>query len=178
MSSTNTLNKFSAQHRANAILIAPGTLSTPTNRFDLTVTASLLNGTGLGNADQVYAASVTLAPKADTSIDLLGFEPDGLGGVVNIVRLKYFWIQNNNPLTDNGTLIVGAPNTGSEYYELGGAEYGPLPHEFPVVPQGFRIEFNPAGWTPAVNGISDWIYIYNSGTVSVNFEILLVGASA
>src|SRR5207253_3048633 len=127
-------------------------------------------------ADQAYGEEFTLEAGASTVYDLYGTLSNGIGGTVNIAKLKFLGIQSGNAATDDAGILVGAPTTGSEYFELDAEYGGTLPHEEAVPPGGLLIRANPVGWT-ITNGSNDWLWLHNHGTQAATFQLIIVGGS-
>jgi len=134
---------------------------------------NLDTGTGLNQADKIWADSNTLTASSTTDIDLAGALTDLLGQALTFVRVKGIFLR----------AAVGNVNN----VVLGGAAatqfvgpFGATTHTVACRPGGFLAFIAPdaTGWTVGA-GASDLLRVGNSGAgSSVSYDIMIIGASA
>jgi len=134
----------------------------------------LVNGTGAGQADVLYANAATLAASANTDIDLSGALAPAVGGTSVFVKVKGLVILADTGNTNNVVVGAAASNawatwlnaTGTTTIQPGGAE---------IVIAGSGAS---AGYTVTA-GTGDLLRIANSGAgSSVGYTIAVIGTSA
>lgn len=132
----------------------------------------LANGTGAGQADRVYAKSITLAASANQDIDLNGALLDTLGGPAVFAKIKAIAIKAREANTNN-VVVGGAAANGF----IG--PFGAATHTIAIQPGGmFVISAPGAGWTVTA-ATADLLRVANSGAgTPVTLDIVVIGTSA
>lgn len=135
-------------------------------------TKELANGTGAGQADRVYAKTITLAASGNQDIDLNGALLDTLGGPAVFAKVKAIAVRARDTNVNN--VIVGAAAANGFIGPFGAAT-----HTVAVQPGGMLVISAPgAGWTVTA-ATADLLRVANSGAgTSVTFDIVIVGTSA
>lgn len=141
--------------------------------FNITQLLQLLSGTGSGQADTVYDASLSLAASASNSLDLIGALTDKFGATVNLLHVKAIFIRAGaaNP----GDLTLG---NGATPAALG---FGAGTHTWALSPGecffATKGQGASAGWA-CVGGASDIFKIAAAATAGTyTFDIIVVGTS-
>lgn len=135
---------------------------------------SLANGVGAGQADRVWADTLTVAPSASQDIDLAGALVDALGGACVFARIK-------------GLAVFADPGN-TNNVDVGGAASNPwvgllgATHKVSVRPGGmFAVAAGIADATGYVvtAGTGDILRVTNAGgTTPVTLDVVLIGASS
>lgn len=132
----------------------------------------LTDGAGNGQADRIYARTLTLAASANQDIDLNGALLNPIGGPGVFARVKAIAIRAADTNTNN---VVVKPAAANGF--LG--PFGAAAHQISIQPAGRAILLAPnAGWT-VVAGTGDLLNVANSGAgTPVTFDIIVIGTSA
>lgn len=150
-----------------------GSALAPTNASIASAyTNSIVNGTATGQADKVYAATLTIAASGTNSLDLAGSLTDPLGTTVTFVKVKAIYVKASSANTNN--VVIGGAGAN--------AFIGPFnasTDKVSVAPGDvFIITKTGAGWT-VTPSTADLFLTANSGAgTGVTFEIVIVGTSA
>lgn len=133
----------------------------------------LTTGTGLNNADKIYAASITLTASSGQDVDLAGVLTDAFGVALTFVKLKAIGIKAASGNTNN--VNVSRPASNGVPWLTAASD------AFSVGPGGFFVFVNPAaaGIATVTAATGDIIRFDNSGAgTSVTFDLILIGTSA
>jgi hypothetical protein len=128
-------------------------------------------GTGAGQGDLVFSDTRTIAASGTDNLDLAGGVTDTFGSTVTFVDVK--------------AIIVRASAANTNDVQIGGAGSNPFVGPMggtgvtTLKPGGFVCWVNPgAGWT-VTPSTGDILKVANSaGGTSVDYDIIIVGASA
>lgn len=150
-----------------------GALAPRTHLLFIEKVVDLLNGTGAGQADVLYANTATLAASATADLDLTTLTP-AIGGTSNFVKVKALVIIAADGNTNNVVLGAAAANPWTSIYTATGTEQ--------VRPGGATIKLtsatDTAGFavTPAGQRV---LRVANGGAgTSVTYTIGIIGTSA
>lgn len=141
--------------------------------FALKSQASFAPGTGLGQADKMFAASRTIAASANDDIDLAGSLVDPLGAVVVFAGIKAIFVEALATNVNDVLIGPAATNGFLGPWSLAADKTRIRPGEF------FCITNRSAtGWAVTA-GTGDLLRLTNGGAGStVGYNIVLVGDSA
>lgn len=131
------------------------------------------DGTGSGMADQVWTDTRTIAISGTDDLDLAGVLVNALGATLTFARIKLIAV-TADPANANNVIIGAAAS--NQFV----GPFGASTHTHAIKPGGFYATAAPGatGW-PVTAATADLLRIANSGAgTSVNYSILLVGASA
>jgi hypothetical protein len=134
----------------------------------------LVDGTGAGQANQVYRARRTLAASAFEDLDLSGASlQNPFGTNIAFARIKAVGIAALAANVNN-VVVGGAPSNAWV------GPFGAATHTKAVRPGGFELwACNDATGWPVTATTADLLRIANSaGGSSVTYDILLIGATA
>lgn len=136
----------------------------------LALRLALSNGTGTGQASQVWHDKRTLGPSATENLDLAG------GGLLNAfgvsltftkVKMILVRARDTNNAANNVNFQRGAAN--------GAPIYLANSDGVSLSPGGIAFQYDPIGWT-ITPGTGDILTVTNSaGTNSVDYDIIIVG---
>src|SRR6266850_3923967 len=100
--------RFNAQFSAD--LVNALSFNTITDSVSLPVVVALANGTGAGQANQIFNDQRTLAGSASENINVVNFNGslDGVGGAFSMSRIKAIIVQNLNGTESNSIQVGGA----------------------------------------------------------------------
>jgi hypothetical protein len=146
-------------------------LGSVTFAFDQQSDYQFSQGTALGQADKVYAASNTLAASATANLDLAGSLLDPFGAVVTFAHVNVIRVEASASNV-NDVCFGGAASNGF----LG--QFADPTDVTCVKPGGVLLLVNPGvGWVVTA-GTGDLLKTANSGgTTSVTYKILIIGKS-
>src|SRR6266850_6451745 len=104
--------RFNAQFSAD--LVNALSFNTITDSVSLPVVVALANGTGAGQANQIFNDQRTLAGSANESINVVNFNGslDGVGGAFSMSRIKAIIVQNLH-VTETNNLQIGGAGAGA-----------------------------------------------------------------
>lgn len=133
----------------------------------------LASGTGVGKADRLFADTRTLAASATEDLDLSGSLLDALGGPAAFVKVKGLIIAASKANTNN--VVFGAASSNVWAALLNSTGTVTLR---PGAAACFLAGVGDAGWTVTPT-TGDILKVANSaGSTSVNYDIVVIGASA
>jgi hypothetical protein len=142
------------------------------------VAASLVlaSGTGVGEADRVYADSRTVASAANDDIDLRGVLLDAFGAVLNIAEVVVIGIVNANA---DGVANTTALTVGGGSNPFAGI-FGTAGDQVVIPPGGmFLIACDGAnGLGAAAAGTADILRVANGAGAPATYQIVIIGRSA
>jgi hypothetical protein len=134
---------------------------------------ALTGGTGGGQADTVYAVTLSIAASGSSNVDLNGALTDKFGGAVSMLHLKALVIRNQS--TSPGAITVG---NGTNPAQLG---FGATTHTWAIQPGDVFAVTNGqgsnAGWvvTAATADILKIAAAATAGTYTV--DVIAIGTS-
>ncbi len=135
---------------------------------------SLVDGTGAGEADRIFADTRTLAASATEDLDLAGALLDPLGGAAAMARLKALVVRAAAGNTNNVLVGRAASNGISTLFGATGAVIL-RPGEFLAI----ACAATDATGHVVTGGTGDLLTVANSGAGStVTYDIVAIGASA
>jgi len=156
-----------------ATLIGTTDFNAPTFPLNTIQTMELTDGTGLGQADKLWASqSRTLTATTSENIDLAGSLTDKFGASITFARIKKI-------------LIVFHTTTAGYTLEVGGAAsntwatmFGAANDYIKVRGGGLLFAYAPDVTAYAVTaGTGDILKINNPNAASITYSIVLIGAS-
>jgi hypothetical protein len=167
--STATLN---SNWIARETVAATATVGETTFIHEVGTVFGFSAGTGDGQIDKVYSASLTVAGAGGTMLDLLGGLTDKSGAAINFVKVKGIILHNQSTTK---TVTIGPDATNGWFGAA--APFAAATDAQKVTPGGEWTWKSPGGLAPGA-GATDEIYIANAGAVDAVVEILIVGSSA
>ena len=150
------------------------------DRFDPIVEAALavVNGTGAGQADLLYADERTITTGADDDIDLTGGLTDAFGATLTFVELVALLVINA-PITGNAnttdlSIGGGGANSFVGFFNAVADIIGP------IKPGGAFLlaAADAAGIGTVVDSSGDVLRISNSSGATAIYQIVILGRSA
>ncbi len=141
--------------------------------FNLTRGFGLTSGTGLNQADKIWADTRIIAASGTDDLDLAGVLTDAFGASITFARIKamliYAWGANTN------NVVVGAAASNQFINWVGAGT-----HTVNVRPGGLLLLATPDATAYAVTaGTGDLLRVANSaGGTGVTYDICLIGSSA
>lgn len=137
------------------------------------MTDSLANGTALDQCDLLWHDIRTLAATTSEDIDLAGGISDQFGATVTFAKVRGLVIRNQT--TAAGIILEVGGAASNEW----SAPFGAAGDKVKIGPDGSLALWNPSAAGFAVTGGSaDTLKIYNSGSASSTYQIVIVGSSA
>lgn len=137
---------------------------------------SLLDGTGAGQADLVYAREHEIASAANLDLDLAGALEDGLGGAVVFAELVAMLIINEaeDGTQNTTTVTVGAgSNPFDGFWGTAGDQIALTPGMVMLVAGA-----GAAGIGAVGAGTADILRLANSSGAAAKVQVVLIGRSA
>lgn len=131
--------------------------------------AQVANGTGSGQASQVYQDSGTIGPSATVNIDLAGSLANIFGQTIAFTKIKFIAIRAspNNNVANN--LQVTRPAANGFSWFLAGSD------GFYLAPGAWFLWYDPAG-VPVTAATADLLALINSaGTNTIAYDLVIVG---
>lgn len=133
---------------------------------------SIADGTAVDQADLIWHDVRTLAASTSEDIDIAGGITDQFGSALTFARIKGFVVRNQT--TTVGAILEVGGAASNEWYGWAGA----AGDKAKVGPDGVLYIWNPSADGFAVTaGTADTLKINNSGSASVTYQIILIGAS-
>ena len=169
--------QFSAQLRTTDPFGLPGYAPTAV------LQSILQSGTGADNANQLFTVQVTLAAGADYPLNLytMNGATDQVKGAYAMVALKYLMLQitgNGGVFTESDFLTIGGDGSGTSWTAMFGAGSVKVFSGTINLPGNLEIgEGGAAGW-PVLNGADCMLNIHNGGANPIQFNLIIVGATA
>lgn len=127
----------------------------------------LSDGTGFGQADLKYFARRTLAANTEHDIDLAGALSDQFGTTLTMVKVKAIAVKNPST-NDNDLLLYNPPS--NAWSGMFGAIW--------IAPGGLFLLGAPGPGKAVTPGTGDLLRVYNYGSVTVNYDIIIIATSA
>lgn len=172
MSLTSTIvTQFTGKETAGGDLKS-GSIETALAR----VTKTLADGSGLNQANRLFADSGSLAGAANATFDLFDFNgaKDGQGNTFALTKIKAIVVRNK--ATDAGAILrVGGEGTTAAFMSVNGSD---TVHIADVAPGGELVLVAPsaAGYAVA-DSTNHLLKLANqSGSVALAFDIVILGA--
>lgn len=147
-----------------------GALSTPQDVLTKSIIQNFTNGTGSGQADQIFRDQRTLADGATENLDLAGVLTDPFGVTLTFAKVKVIIIQN---LSTTQTLTLGGAATAQFINWVGGATY-----TVNIPPGGFFAIAAPIAGFAVTATTGDLLKVLNSAGASCIYNIVIIGTSA
>jgi hypothetical protein len=158
---------------ATATLTGTTDLASVNSPLSFNRAVQLINGTGAGKADRMFADTRTLAASATEDLDLSGSLLDALGGSAAFVRIKGLVIAAAKTNTNN--VVFGAASSNAWAALLNSTGTITLR---PGAAACFMAGVADTGWAVTA-GTGDILKVANSaGGTGVNYDIVVIGASA
>lgn len=133
-------------------------------------TSLLANGTGAGQASQVYQVSGTLAGSATTNVDLAGSLTNIFGQTITFTKIKLIAVRAASTNNASNLLQVTRPAANGLPWFLAASD------GFALNAGGWNVFYDPTGVTVTA-GTGDLITLTNSaGTNTIGYDLLIVGA--
>lgn len=138
-----------------------------------TVSWTVSDGTGSGQANRLWHDQRTLAASATENLDLAGSLADAFGATVTFARVKGLLIAASS--ANSNAVVVGAAASNAWSTWVGAST-----HTVTVRPGGVLLLTAPDATAYAVTaGTGDILKIANGGAgTSVTYDIVILGASA
>lgn len=134
----------------------------------------LASGVAVGQADKMFFDQRTLAPSGTEDLDLTGTLLDSFGVAITLARIKAIFISALAANTNN--VIVGAASA-NQWTSLLNAT-GTITLKPGDTFAAIAGAANATGWT-VTGGTGDLLKVLNSAAgTSVDYEIVIIGASA
>ncbi|QNJ57615.1 hypothetical protein SEA_KEANU_9 [Streptomyces phage Keanu] len=158
---------------ASATLTGTTDLASISSPLSFNRAVQLVNGTGAGKADRMFADTRTLAASATEDLDLSGALLDALGGSAAFVRIKGLIVAASKDNTNN--VVFGAASSNAWATLLNSTGTVTLR---PGAAACFLAGVADVGWAVTA-GTGDLLKVANSaGGTPVNYDIVVIGASA
>lgn len=144
-------------------------IGTVKHSVDRTFARSFSDGSGAGQATQMWTDTRTIAASSSENIDLAGVIINALGQVATFTSIKAIWIVAAQANTNNVVIGGAAANA----FPL----FGDPTDTHSVKPGGLFLvtDFNANGWLVTA-GTGDILKIANSGAgSSVAYDIIVIG---
>lgn len=147
-------------------------LATPSVPLELTERYRWASGTAADQADRMFTDRRTLAASATEDLDLAGSLSDGLGGTITFARVKALLVRGADANTNN--VNVSRPAANGVPLFLAASD------GIAVRPGGTFLWVAPdATAVPVTGGTGDLLTVTNSsGSTSVTYDVIILGASA
>lgn len=168
--------KAKVQMRVEAMQMGNHPLSPQKFTPVVAATLALADGTGVNQADLVFAGVRTVAGEANDDIDLRGVLVDAFGAVLNLAEIVAIAIVNAN--------ANGAPNATT--LTVGGGSnpfvgiFGTSGDQVVIPPGGFFLMASggATGLGAAAAGASDILRVANAAGAAATYQIIVVGRSS
>ncbi|HVJ72044.1 MAG TPA: hypothetical protein VM531_11165 [Sphingomicrobium sp.] len=148
-------------------LINAGDFSSGKDQLRLTLESLFANGTGLGQANNVYSKRRTLTTGASEDLDVSGSLTNLFGTSLVFTKIKAIAIQSLAANTTN--LTVSRPANGLPFLSAVG-------DALVLTPGGIFVFVDPSAAGVAVTGGSaDLINVANAAGASASYDVVIVG---
>lgn len=165
---------FRATHTDAPSAPTVGTLAPRTHQIVIEKVLDLLNGTGAGLADVLYANTATLAASANTDIDLSGALVPGVGGTSVFAKVSGLLVVADAGNTNDVLVGAAATNPWATFLNATGT--------MRIRPGGFNLMGTGTADTTryaVTPGTGDLLRVANSAAgTSVLYTIAIIGTSA
>lgn len=147
----------------------PLDLSTASDRKTLNFNTALGNGTGLDQANRIFADERTLATTASDDFDLAGGLTDIYGQTLTLTKVKAIVVYNTATVAGEILTVGGGSNPFITWIGDGS-------DTVKVFPEGLLALVNPslAGYTVTAS-TGDILRVTNSGASNITYRIVLIG---
>jgi hypothetical protein len=131
--------------------------------------AQVSNGTGAGQASQVYQDTGSIAPSGTTTIDLAGSLTNIFGQTITFTKIKLLAIRAAAANNVANNLQVARPAANGFVWFLA------LSDGFYLAPGAWFLWYDPAG-VAVTAGTADLLSLINSaGTNTISYDLVIVG---
>jgi hypothetical protein len=139
-------------------------------------TLALANGTGVNQADLVYAAERSVASATNDDIDVYGVLADAFGATLNIAEIVAIAIVN---VAADGVANTTALTIGAGTNPFAGI-WGTAGDQIVIPPGGMFLiaAGGAAGLGPAAAGSTDILRVANASGAVAEYQIIIIGRSA
>lgn len=165
-----------------ALLTNASAIDTPQDYLNLPLLTnlSLLNGTGAGQANQIFRAQRTLAGAAVDSVSVYNFAFNGgaagadpLGQALALSRVKLLVVQNLSPTESNALQLFGDGTAAAWVSPVGSNT-----DVFNLYGNSNFVLFDPGAAGYAVVSPTNHLFkIHNVGSGSVTYNLIVVGTT-
>lgn len=160
------------QSRIDSNLIVSGALQTTTALLNYAKTLSIADGTGSGQADQVYTDAGTLAASGTAVIDLAAPLTNPAGQDIKFTDLKVLMFFSDSANQD--TISIG-PN----------GALNPLNAWFSSSAQNIRLNpgssalltSSPTGWAVTENSADKFLITNDDASNTADYELVIIGVA-
>lgn len=144
--------------------------STITDSSQINLSDTLASGTAVDQADQIWHDRRTLTATSE-NLDLAGSLVNAFGATLTFARIKGILIKNRST-TAGANLIVGG--AAANQFPL----FSDVTDKIPIGPDGFFFYYDPSAAGKVVTaGTGDQLKI-DAGASTIDYDIVLIGASA
>lgn len=165
----NVSQSITGDYTAAAVL---GT--SPTWHFGTTASAAYSTGTGAGQVDKVYAASLNLAASGTANLDLAGSLTDVSGATITFARIKAIHVEADAGNT-NDVQVTRPASNGVPFLMAAGDGIALRPG----ASFSWKTGTADATGVAVTAGTGDQITFTNSaGTTGVTYKVVILGCSA
>jgi hypothetical protein len=132
------------------------------------------SGTGANAADRMFSDTRTLGPSAGEDLDLAGSLVDAFGATMTFARIKLLWIYADSANNAANPVQLTRPAANGVPLFLAAGD------GISLNPGAGFLWFDPTATGVAVTATTaDLLHVTNgAGTNSVNYDVLIIGASA
>lgn len=161
-------------YELTSTLVGTHDFAPPGSALRLAGQLDLINGTGAGAADRVFADQRTINASSNDDLDLAGVLTDALGTALTFLRIKLLYIRAADANVNNVVVGAAASNQFATLLNTTGT-VTLRPGSFLIAANGSA---DATGWAVTA-GTGDLLRVANSGAgTSVNYDIAVVGCSA
>ncbi len=137
---------------------------------------SLVDGTGAGSANQVYADSDTIVAAATNTVDLFADVKDVFGILISFTRIKGLYFKNTSPTAAVMNLGGGSNGAGLNAFDTFLTSTAADGSEAIIVRAGGAVML----WTPDATGYvcgagDDILGIKETATLAGSYDLVVVG---
>lgn len=166
---SGTIDHANLTLRLDALQLSALDLASATFPLLFDWSAALSNGTGAGQASQVWSDTRTLAGSASENLDLAGSLTNAFGVTVTFTKVKLILVRARS--TNNASNAVQVQRGSSNGVPIFLAASDGLQ----LGPGGLFLFFDPTGVTVTA-GTGDILTVTNSaGTNAVDYDIVIIG---
>lgn len=128
-------------------------------------------GTGSGQVDRIWSDRRTLASSGTDTLDLAGVLTDSYGSTITFSKIKLVYIKNRSS-TDGVDLRAG-PDATNGWVGM----FIDASDRNRIAAGGCLLWYDPNGQSVGA-GATDELWVQNDGSVSCDYDIIVVGTSA
>lgn len=133
--------------------------------------ANLANGTGNGQANQIFTDERTIAASGSENLDLAGGLTDVFGASITFTKIKLIAVLADAANT-NTVVVGGAASNGFA------TPFGDATDTIGVQPGGFAVLFAPNAGFAVTADTGDLLKVANGGgSTGVTYKVLIVGVA-